>query len=145
MIIMEKISQNAACPLATCPQCGKCLRHLNYQQLSSTAPSYMVVNTSLITPDAEGCPYLLVKQRQRIAYGFERLRSEVPHRHLTTLFSRAGFGSRASFDRRWHGHPKYGLNPSEQQRLLTIFQSLGVDTSIGFDRYREEEVVVERE
>ncbi|MBR1941116.1 MAG: hypothetical protein IJ845_07275 [Bacteroidaceae bacterium] len=141
---MEKISQNAVCPLADCPQCSKCLRHFNYQQLSSTAPSYTVVNTSLITPDAEGCPYLLVKQYQRIAYGFERLRDAVPRKQLPTLFTRAGFGSRASFDRRWHGHPKYGLNPAEQQRILGIFQSLGVDPSIGFDRYQEEEVVVER-
>lgn len=140
---MLKLDQNTVCPLAACPQCSQCLRYKNYLQIRSTAPSMTVVNTELINPDSKGCPHLLLKERQRIAYGFERLRSEVPQKHLFTLFSRAGFGSRASFDRRWHGHPKYGLSPKEQQRLLTIFQDLGVDTSIGFDRYREEEVVVE--
>lgn len=140
---MEKISQETVCPLAACPQCNRCLRYTSYLQIRSTAPSMTVVNTELINPDSKGCPHLLVKERQRIAYGFERLRSEVPQKHLFTLFSRAGFGSRASFDRRWHGHPKYGLSPQEQQRVLAIFQSLGVDPSIGFDRYQEEEVLVE--
>ena len=104
----------------------------------------MALNTALITPDAEGCPYLLIKQRQRIAYGFERLRGEVPRRHLPTLFSRLAFGSRATHDRHWHGHPGYGLSPQEQQRVLAVFQDMGVNPSIGFDRYREEEVLVER-
>ena len=141
---MKKISQETVCPLAACPQCSRCLRHTAYLQVRSTAPSMTVVNTELINPDSEGCPYLLVKQCQRIAYGFERLRDAVPRKQLPTLFTRARFGSRASFGRRWHGHPKYGLNPAKQQRILGIFQSLGVDPSIGFDRYQEEEVVVER-
>ena len=134
---MLKLDQNTVCPLAACPQCSQCLRYKNYLQIRNKEASMTVVNTELVTPTSEGCPYLLVKKCQRIAYGFERLRNEVPHKHLCTLFSRA------SFDRRWHGQPKYGLNPAEQQRLLSIFQSLGVDPSIGFDRYLEEEVLVE--
>lgn len=140
---MKKISQETVCPLAACPQCSRCLRHTAYQQVRSTAPSMTVVNTELINPDSEGCPYLLVKQRQRMAYGFERLRDAVPRKQLPTLFTHARFGSRASFDRRWHGQEKFGLSPKEQSRILDIFKELGVDTSIGFDRYREEEVLVE--
>ena len=140
---MLKLDQNTVCPLAACPQCNQCLRYKNYLQIRNKETSMTVVNTELVTPTSEGCPYLLVKKCQRIAYGFDRLRNEVPHKHLCTLFSRAGFGSRASFDRRWHGQEKFGLSPKEQSRILDIFKELGVDTSIGFDRYREEEVVVE--
>lgn len=140
---MLKLDQNTVCPLAACPQCSQCLRYKNYLQVRNKEASMTVVNTELVTPTSEGCPYLLVRKSQRIAYGFERLRNEVPRKHLTKLQTLTGFGSRASFDRRWHGYPKYGLNPSEQQRILSVFSSLGVDTSIGFDRYREEEVIVE--
>ena len=140
---MLKLPQETVCPLAACAHSGRCLRHQNYLKACATAPILSMLNTQLITPDATGCPYLLEKERLRMAYGFERLRDEVPRKHLVTLFSRAGFGSRASFDRRWHGRQGYGLPPAEQHRLLGIFQSLGVDPSIGFDRYREEEVLVE--
>ena len=140
---MLKLDSNIVCPLAACAQCNRCLRHKNYLQVRDKEASLKVVNTELITPDANGCPYLLVKERQRIAYGFEKLRKSVPWKDLTTLFSRAGFGSRTSFGSRWHGEEKFGLSPKEQSRILNIFKELGVDTSIGFDRYKEEEVLME--
>ncbi len=140
---MLKLDQNTVCPLAACPQCSQCLRYKNYLQVRNKEVSMTVVNTELVTPTSEGCPYLLVRKSQRIAYGFERLRNEVPRKHLSILPTLMGFGSRASFERRWHDYDKFGLSPSEQQHALEVFSSLGVDTSIGFDRYREEEVVVE--
>ena len=68
MTTILKLDQNTVCPLAACPQCSQCLRYKNYLQIRNKEASMTVVNTELVTPTSEGCPYLLVKKCQRIAY-----------------------------------------------------------------------------
>lgn len=136
-----KYQSNVVCQKADCPLSGVCARHADYLEALATEETVLVLNPEKVNPDANGCPHMLKKERQRIAYGFKKLLSEVPKKHLNYLYCRFPYNSQSSYDRRRRG--LYGMNPSEQEQILEIFKRYGVDTSIGFDRYQEEEVYVE--
>jgi hypothetical protein len=120
---------------------GVCARHADYLEALASKEWFTILNPEKVETDANGCPYQLRKEKQRIAYGFTHLLAEVPKKYLNYLYCKFPYRSQSSYDRRRRG--LYGLSPSEQEYILQIFKRYGVDTSIGFDRYQVEEVYVE--
>ena len=135
------LSPNVVCPMAACKKCGECVRHSGYLEAKASAEHYDMLNPEMVTPNENGCKCLLIKEKQRIAYGFKNLVAEVKKKDSRWLFTAFHYGSQSSYDRRRRG--EYSLNPQEQARVLGIFQRFGVDTSIGFDHYQIEDVLVE--
>ena len=135
------LSPNVVCPKAACKKCGECVRHSGYLEAMALAEHFDMLNPELFTPDENGCKYLLIKEKQRIAYGFKNMVAEVKKKDSRWLFTAFHYGSQSSYDRRRRG--EYSLSPQEQARVLGIFRRFGVDTSIGFDRYQIEDVLVE--
>lgn len=136
-----EIPKSIVCPKAACPMSGVCARHADYLEALASKESFTILNPEKVETDANGCPHQLRKEKQRIAYGFTHLLAEVPKKYLNYLYCKFPYQSQSSYDRRRRG--LYGLSPSEQEYILQIFKRYGVDTSIGFDRYQEEEVYVE--
>ena len=136
-----KLRTSIVCPKADCPKSGVCARYADYLQASEEKETFTVLNSQKVAPTANGCPQQLRKVTQRIAYGFKKLLAEVPKKHLNYFYCKFPYDSQSSYDRRRRG--VYGLSPSEQACILSIFKKYGVDTSIGFDRYQDEEVYVE--
>jgi hypothetical protein len=138
---MMTFAKTIVCPKAACPMSGVCARHADYLEALASKESFTILNPEKVETDANGCPYQLRKEKQRIAYGFTHLLAEVPKKYLNYLYCKFPYRSQSSYDRRRRG--LYGLSPSEQEYILQIFKRYGVDTSIGFDRYQVEEVYVE--
>ena len=135
------LSPNVVCPVAECKKCGECVRHSGYLEAKASAEHYDMLNPEMVAPNENGCKYLLIKEKQRIAYGFRNLVAEVKKKDSRWLFTAFPYGSQSSYDRRRRG--EYSLNPEEQTKILNIFRRFGVDTSIGFDNYQIEDVLVE--
>ena len=128
------------CPMAACKKSAQCYRYEAYLQAEANALHYDMLNPRLLKCGKNGCPYLLIKGRQRMAYGFRKLVAEVKLKDARNLFYLFRFGSQSSYDRRRRGI--YPLNPAKQEYVLQKFKTLGVDTSIGFDRYEWQDVLM---
>ena len=135
------LGSSIVCPKADCPMSGVCARYADYLRALEAEETFTVLNPQKVAPTANGCPHQLRKEMQRIAYGFKKLLAEVPKKHLNYLYCKFPYNSQSSYDRRRRG--LYGMSPAEQACILSIFKKYGVDTSIGFDRYQDEEVYVE--
>ena len=135
------LSSNVVCPMAACKKCGECVRHSGYLEAKTSAEHFDMLNPELIATSENGCKYLLVKEQQRMAYGFKKLVGEVKKKDSRWLFTSFRFGSQSTYDRYRRG--LYPLNPQKQTYVLGVFQGFGVDPSVGFDRYQIEDVLVE--
>ena len=135
------LSPNVVCPKAACKKCGECVRHSGYLEAKASAEHYDMLNPEMVAPNENGCKYLLIKEKQRIAYGFKNMVAEVKKKDSRWLFTAFHFGSQSTYDRYRRGINS--LSPQKQAYVLGIFQGFGVDPSVGFDRYQIEDVLVE--
>lgn len=127
------ITNADVCPLAACKKSGNCIRYANFLKAKANEDSYSVLNTDRITHDEQGCNHRLVSKIIQHAYGFTKLYNALSIGNRRYFSTYGIFGSESSYYRAKRGDK--ALMPSEQQKLLERFGRLGVDTSIGFDRY----------
>lgn len=135
------ISSDVTCPLASCSRSHTCARHANYQKALTQEATFSVMNPQLLKVGDDSCPYHLVVEKQRWAWGFQRIYDSMPAGN-THYFSH----STPYTERRYYKAKKgeIPIEPEMQAQLLAIFKRNGANTSLGFDRYEEREVLVEK-
>lgn len=124
------------CANDSCPMASQCLRYTRYLEARATELSLQILNTSLLNVTDEGCEYIHIPRTEMQARGFEKMYGSVPRRAAINLwrdFPRCG--SRRQFYRLLNG--EVALNIDHQEEIKSFFESLGADTSLGFDKYEE--------
>ena len=124
--------------MAACPKSGICVHYANYTEAQEDE-SFEVLNTHTITPKEDGCPHLIVAKTERWAYGFNKMLATMPIGKAHCFNGYSFFGSQPTYSRAKNGQRP--LPPKEQKLLLEKFKNLGVDVSLGFDKYKDVEVI----
>ena len=129
------------CPMASCSRSNTCARYARYQNALSQEATFCVMNPKLLKLGGDTCPYHLVVEKQRWAWGFQRIYDTIPAGHTYKFNECTPYTVRRYYKAK---NGEIPIEPEMQAQLLAIFKRNGADTSLGFDRYEEREVLVEK-
>lgn len=122
------------CGASHCAKSATCLRHLAYCHLPSRLESFRMLNPCRTVEGEAACKYFLPDEPVRYARGFMRTVKAL------TLGVAGTFRNRAisCLGRKNYYLTRRGerlLSPSEQQQIVHIARSLGVELDEYFDDY----------
>lgn len=138
---MKNLPHCVVCPMASCTRSNTCARYAQYVKALANADTFEVLNVKHLVSEGEKCPYHLVAEKQVWARGFLRIYNTIPSGRTRYFYSHTPYTRRRFYKAR---SGEIDIPPYIQERLLSIFREHGADMSIGFDRYEEKEVLVEK-
>ena len=123
---------NNACPLA-----DKCLRQLVARCVDASCPVVQAVSPAVWPTVGGACNYFKPIHTIRLAWGFKRILSALPHEQsLSASADLRQMYTRSTLSRLLNG--KRGIKPQEQAKIARIFQRYGIEPEAVFDRWTEE-------
>jgi hypothetical protein len=122
------------CFLTECPVKDRCLRQLIASQLSEKRDFGPAVYPTMKRGE-NGCRLFVANEPQLMAWGFEKMFSEVRHRDVVSL--------RKEVTNELRGHSNYYrynngerlLSPEQQEAIIKLFQKYGYQNQLEFDHY----------
>ena len=129
------------CPLASCSRSNTCARYARYQKALAQEATFCVMNPEQLKVGDDTCPYHLVAEKQRWAWGFQRIYDTIPAGKLYKFNECTPYAVRRFYKAK---NGEIPIEPKTQAELLALFKDKGGDISLGFDRYEEREVLVEK-
>lgn len=134
------ITDETICIKNDCTACTTCYRHKEISNLGSDTRCFSLLNPASLPQSAEECPYYLEAVECKVAYGFRNMRDTVPRKAGAYIYDSIGLGCRDEYYRYQNG--KKRILPDQQRYILARMKQYGADTSIGFDMYRTETVLL---
>ncbi len=134
------ITEETICTNGSCPAKENCYRYQLSTKLDKQILCVSMLNHSAIETSEMGCEQMLTAQILRVAYGFKRMQRTIPKENGTYLYSKLGIGGTVRFYEYRNG--KRRILPQMQEYIKSELAKLGADTSMGFDSYREETVLM---
>lgn len=132
----NNINNYTQCMGDGCKVAEQCRHHQLYMEQKEHWMVMSVLNTSLIDITDDGCEHFYVATPVMMALGFKAMYDTVPHsaaRGLWKDFPRNP--SRRQFYRLLSGQVL--IDPDYRTEILAFFESVGADTTLGFDSMEE--------
>ncbi len=124
------------CAVSTCPKRETCLRFIAWQQAPTSRPFLSLINVRYLEARGNKCDMYLSNAPVRYARGFIHLTKVLP----VAAADRFRYRMIGQFGRKVYYQMRKGerlIHPDEQQLIVSLVKSLGVEIADCFDAYEE--------
>jgi hypothetical protein len=124
------------CLNTKCLRANNCLRQMAGEIVPAEEERIKIVNPKYIATLSDDCAYYYSSEKVRYARGFIKLLGNLPYRKMRAVIRQLII----SFGQTTYYRIRKGerlLSPAEQQEILNIIKSSGIDQPQEFDAYIE--------
>ena len=137
MIEFSQVPQDfLMCLKEKCPKAESCLRQMAWQVVPAEETQIKIVNPKYAATFSDDCNYYCSSEKVRYARGFVKLLNNLPYRQMRAVIRQLI----ASFSQTTYYRIRKGerlISPAEQETILSIVKSYGIDQPQEFDAYVE--------